>query len=107
MSNPLDPYSKSVALRCIEIMKEVIRDKRNRINSERGFADAIGTTASSINRWKKGTGSPTHSNIKVICEKFGYTPNDIFPGKWIDNSNVRAKIYLEKLMAIDKIISSK
>ncbi|MBR2485934.1 MAG: helix-turn-helix transcriptional regulator [Clostridia bacterium] len=46
--------------------------------SQQKLADILGVNQTTISQWLLGKKKPGYDSIRVICEKFGVTPNELF-----------------------------
>jgi len=46
--------------------------------SQQEFADIIGVNQTTVSQWLLGKKKPGYDSIKMICDKFDVTPNELF-----------------------------
>lgn len=58
-----------------EIIKEIMIEKNL---SQQNIANILNVNQTTISQWLMGKKKPSFDNIKMIYEKFGVTPNELF-----------------------------
>lgn len=58
-----------------EILQQLLIDKNM---SQQQFADALGVNQTTVSQWLLGNKKPGYESIKLVYEKFGITPNELF-----------------------------
>ncbi|MBR2919594.1 MAG: helix-turn-helix transcriptional regulator [Clostridia bacterium] len=59
----------------VEVIKNIMIENNL---SQQKLADILGVNQTTISQWLLGKKKPGYDSIRVICEKFGVTPNELF-----------------------------
>lgn len=58
-----------------EILQQLLIDRNM---SQQQLADTLGVNQTTVSQWLLGNKKPGYESIKLIHEKFGITPNELF-----------------------------
>lgn len=59
----------------VEVIKNIMIENNL---SQQNLADILGVNQTTISQWLLGKKKPGYDSIRVIYEKFGVTPNELF-----------------------------
>ena len=59
----------------VEVIKNIMIENNL---SQQKLADILGVNQTTISQWLLGKKKPGYDSIRVIYEKFGVTPNELF-----------------------------
>lgn len=59
----------------VEVIKNIMIEKNL---SQQKLADILGVNQTTISQWLLGKKKPGYDSIRIIYEKFGVTPNELF-----------------------------
>lgn len=59
----------------IEIIKEIMTENKL---SQQEFANILGVNQTTVSQWLLGNKKPGYDSIRLLYEKFGIEPNDLF-----------------------------
>ena len=62
-------------MKYIEVIKSLMIEKNL---SQQKLADALGVNQTTISQWLLGKKKPNYESIRLLYEKFGIEPNDLF-----------------------------
>lgn len=59
----------------VEIIKEIMTENKL---SQQEFANILGVNQTTVSQWLLGNKKPGYDSIRLLYEKFGIEPNDLF-----------------------------
>lgn len=59
----------------IDVLKQIMTEKNL---SQQQVANILGVNQTTVSQWLLGHKKPGYDSIRLICEKFDVTPNELF-----------------------------